>query len=537
LSAGDHAELDLLETLERGLSDAYTLFHSVDWALADGPREQHGEIDIVVLNRAGEVLLVEVKSGEVEFLPDGIFKRYGARTREVRSQIGLQYSAIRRRLQDSGLPDRVSHLLVLTDVVVHSETVQWPRQRIVDSGDLPRIVSRVTEVLGPGEHDAQALPRVVAFFENRFRVEPDVSALAGRVTLAATRMSAGLATWVPRIEAPGGVVRVVGTAGSGKSQLALRLLREADAAGGRAAYLCFNRPLADHMARLAPVRTPAETFHEFALRVARRDGIVPDLSDPGSFAALADHCLTRVAEDPPDLDLIVLDEVQDLQPEWVQALLGRLRPQGRAVLLEDPAQQLYKDREPFDIDGAVTVRSDENFRSPRALVRLINALRLTGREIEPLSAWEGELPDPIVADGTDDMARATERAVQRCLDCGHALGDIAVVSLKGRERSALQQLERLGRWPLRRFTGRFDAGGAAIWTDGDLLVESVRRFKGQAALAVVLTECEGPALDDMTRRLLFVGMTRARMHLEWVLSPALEEAVGRALSDEGLGPA
>ena len=529
-SAGDHAELDLLETLERGLSDAYTLFHSVDWARADGRREQHGEIDIVVLNRAGDVLLMEVKSGEVEFRPDGVFKRYGARTRNVTAQIGLQYGAIRQRLQDSGLPDRVSHLLVLTDVAVRSETVQWPRQRIVDSGDLPRIVSRVTEALGPGEHDAQALPRVVAFFENRFRVEPDVSALAGRVTLAATRMSAGLATWVPRIEAPGGVVRVVGTAGSGKSQLALRLLREADAAGRRAAYLCFNRPLADHMARLAPVRTPAETFHEFALRVARRDGIVPDLGDPGSFAALADHCLTRVAEDPPDLDLIVLDEVQDLQPEWVQALLGRLRPQGRAVLLEDPAQQLYKDRAPFDIEGAVTVRSDENFRSPRVLVRLINALRLTGHEIEPLSAWEGELPDPIVADGPDEMARATERAVQRCLDLGHALGDIAVVSLKGRERSALQQLERLGRWPLRRFTGRFDAGGAAIWTDGDLLIESVRRFKGQAALAVVLTECEGPALDDMTRRLLFVGMTRARMHLEWVVSPALAEAVVRAVS-------
>jgi len=42
--AGDYAELALLETLERGLSDAYTLFHSVDWARATGPMEQHGEI-------------------------------------------------------------------------------------------------------------------------------------------------------------------------------------------------------------------------------------------------------------------------------------------------------------------------------------------------------------------------------------------------------------------------------------------------------------------------------------------------------------
>ena len=528
-SVGDRAELDLLETLARGLSDAYTLFHSVDWARAVGRHEQHGEVDIVVLNQAGEVLLLEVKSGAVEFRPDGIFKRYAARTKNVTAQISLQHGAIRQRLRDSGLPDRVSHLLVLTDVVVQSETVQWPRARIVDSVDLAHVVTRVTEVLGPGEGGSAVLPRVLAFFENRFCVQPDVSALAGRVTLAATRMSAGLATWVPRIEAPDGVIRVVGTAGSGKSQLALRLLREADNAGRRAAYLCFNRPLADHMARLAPVRTPAETFHEFALRRARRDGVALDLGDPAAFAALAGHCMARVGAEAPDLDLVVLDEVQDLQPEWVQALLGRLRDGGTAVLLEDPSQLLYKDRLSFDIDGAVIVRSDENFRSPRALVRLINGLRLTEREIEPLSSWDGEIHDPLVADGTAATVRATELAVQRCLDHGYALQDIAVVSLKGRERSDLQALDRLGRWPLRRYTGRFDAAGVPVWTRGDLLLESVRRFKGQAALAVVLTECEGPTLDDMTRRLLFVGMTRARMHLEWVVSPALADAVARAL--------
>jgi len=76
----------------------------------------------------------------------------------------------------------------------------------------------------------------------------------------------------------------------------------------------------------------------------------------------------------------------------------------------------------------------------------------------------------------------------------------------------------LGAWTLRRFTGAFDAGGAPVWTEGDLLVESVRRFKGQAAAAVVLTECDFAELDAMNRRLLFVGLTRARVHLEWVLS-------------------
>lgn len=39
MTAGDHAELDLLDTLERGLSSAYTLFHSVDWSKSSGERE------------------------------------------------------------------------------------------------------------------------------------------------------------------------------------------------------------------------------------------------------------------------------------------------------------------------------------------------------------------------------------------------------------------------------------------------------------------------------------------------------------------
>ena len=55
------------------------------------------------------------------------------------------------------------------------------------------------------------------------------------------------------MQVPSGMLRVVGTAGSGKTQLALRLLKDADAAGLKAAYLCFNRALADHMARLARV--------------------------------------------------------------------------------------------------------------------------------------------------------------------------------------------------------------------------------------------------------------------------------------------
>ena len=528
MSAGDYAELALLHTLERGLPDAYTLFHSVDWSKGTGTHEQHGEIDIVVINQSGDVLLIEVKAGNLEFRVDGIFKTYSGQAHNVSAQIGLQYSALRSRLKDAQLAVHVNHLLVLPDVRVQSETVRWPRERIVDSSDMESIVSRTKEQIGPGSANEDLHARVVAFFENRFRVVPDVTALSGQLRDSVSRMSAGLTVWVPRISAPAGVLRVNGTAGSGKTQLALRMLRDADAAGQRAAYLCFNRALADHIARMAPVRTTAETFHEYALHVARRSGLEVDFTLPTAFETITAHCLQALTQLGPDLDLIILDEMQDMQPEWVQALLSRLKDSGRAVLLEDPEQQLYPDRVAFDIPDAVTITSHENFRTPRALVKLINLLRLTPIEVEALSPFEGDMPDPIVYASPESVQPCTVKAVERCLQRGFDIQDIAIVSMRGRERSVLQGLDQLGAWSLRHFTGKFDEGSAPIWKDGKLLIDSVRRFKGQAAPAVVLTECDITELTPLNRRLLFVGLTRARVHLEWVISANTAKMLERA---------
>jgi hypothetical protein len=529
LNSGEYAELELLQTLERGLPDEYTLFHSVDWSKGIGTREQHGEIDIVIVNQAGDVLLIEVKSGDVDFTSEGIFKTYGAHVKNITRQIGLQYGALRSRLEDAGLHVHLSHFLVLPHLKVKSETAQWPRERIVDLDEMDNIVTRIGESFGKGLPNAANHSRVLAFFENKFQIVPDVSALAGRLQQSATRMSAGLATWVPRITSSSGLFRVIGTAGSGKTQLALRLLRDADAAGNKAAYICFNRALADHISHLAPVRIPAETFHEYAQRVVSRSGEVVDFKQVGAFDHLATRCIELLEQAEPDLDFIILDEMQDMQPEWVLAMLSRLKSQGKAVLLEDPEQQLYKDRVAFDLPDAVSITSHENFRTPRALVKLINLLRLTSIEVEAMSPFDGEIPEPIIYESAEEIAPCTVHAVERCLQRGFALADIAVVSMRGRERSALQCLDKLGPWSLNRFTGKFDEGSAPIWKEGQLLIESVRRFKGQAAAAVVLTECDVAEFDLLNRRLLFVGLTRARVHLEWVISSDTARLLQEAL--------
>jgi IS30 family transposase len=52
----------------------------------------------------------------------------------------------------------------------------------------------------------------------------------------------------------------------------------------------------------------------------------------------------------------------------------------------------FGDWEAFDIPDAVTITSYQNFRTPRALVQLINLLLLTTHEVQALSAYVGVMP-------------------------------------------------------------------------------------------------------------------------------------------------
>ena len=70
---------------------------------------------------------------------------------------------------------------------------------------------------------------------------------------------------------------------------------------------------------------------------------------------------------------------------------------------------------------------------------------------------------------------------------------------------------------MRHFTGAYDLFGQPVYSQGDVLVESVYRFKGQAAPAVIFTEIDFAVLDDQAVRKLFVGATRSSMKLVLIL--------------------
>lgn len=522
-SAGAYRERDVLLILEQGLSNGFDVFHGVHWSTVHQDLQRFGEIDVIAVAPSGHLVLMEVKAGEVTVSDDGVTKSYGGLTpkiKDVSHQTRRQHGALLGRLTDSGMGAvHVSHLLVLPDQAVSSSTVAYPRERIVDSTQMRELCDHLrSAVASLAPLPAGMRDRVLNFLSDRFHVVPDPSNHIGQVTRCSTVLADGLATWVPRVSHASGLYVIEATAGSGKTQLALALLQDAVRNKLRAAYVCYNRPLADHMVRVAPSAVEVSTFHEYCVDFARTCGHEPDFKSPGIFEKVVDELLEHSEKQPARLDLLIVDESQDFEPQWVQALLPRLKDASRLYVMGDPDQQLYA-RDSFDLSEAVQIKCMDNFRSPLRVTQAINQLGLAMDTVQGRSGFAGQAPE-FHTYGTKPLAGIT--ALEKCLVKlkleGFTPEQMAVITFSGRERSEVLTCEKLAGLALKTFNGRHDAAGNPLWTEGDLLAETLYRFKGQSAPVVVLCEVDFETLGPKEVHKLFVGFTRAQFRLECVLS-------------------
>ncbi|RQQ51210.1 ATP-binding domain-containing protein [Burkholderia stagnalis] len=525
-------ERETLAALEHALPDDYTVYHGVHWTRAEQGFSVFGEAAFVVVSPAGRILLIEQKAGFLRETPKGLVKVYLQTERNVPIQLARTQETLHRRLTaalGAGVYG-VDALLYCPDYAVRQAAIAGvPAERIVDAARKAQLAQVILQLLPADEPRFANAPKIHHFLADELALAPDTSALVGQAGTLVTRLSGGLAAWARQLEFTPFRLRVTGTAGSGKTQLAVQAMRDAVAAGRRVLYVCFNRPLADYIARIAPPGAKIANYHQLCDWVVRDSGHTPDFQAPDAFERLA----ARFADTPvPErwrFDVLIVDEGQDFHPSWAVALKRLLAPDGAWWWLEDPLQNLYM-REPVALPGWVTLKALTNYRSPRDLLDFVRDV--VGR-VEPLAAelrsgspfdgsdlavsayGDADTPPAELADACID---ATKRAITHALSLGFRKQDIAVLSYRGRESSALAALDQLGPHRVKRFTGKYDLFGNPEYVDGDVLLDSIYRFKGQSAPCVILTEIDFDTLDARAARKLFVGATRATMKLLLVAS-------------------
>lgn len=534
LPLGLQREWAVVLQLQAELPDDWLIFHNVAWQGRIGSALRLGEWDIVVVSPSGNLAILEVKSGRLEWGANGPQKRYGGILKNVAEQTRLQHQAMIAKFKAAGIDAYIGHALVLTDATApeNAESAGYTRSRTFDAALLPHLAESLRSWIRSDGPDPAKVVRISAFLRDELRLSLDPRVFAGQLRQATIELQDGLATWLARLElSAGGALCVSAAAGSGKTLLALRWLERAKAQGESWRYVCFNRPLAEALRTTLPeLKARISTFHELAIAALRRQrpGEPLDFSRPDIFSSAVD-ALGQDQTWMAGIDGVLIDEAADLRGDWFTALHQAAPPSMKWLLLLDHDQQAHPHALGAEhawwqtqLPQAVRFACQDNFRSPRALVDVINAFHLAASPVHARHPFVGEAPEFLTYAAGDHagMLAHCESVVRRWLDEGVAVEDIAVLSFVGRGHGQLLNQTSLAGLPTRQFTGGFDAAGEAIWSEGNLFVDTVLRFKGQSAPAVLIAEVEWRQLDAAARRRLYIGLTRAELKAAVVMTEA-----------------
>lgn len=516
-----------LAQLAQALPRAWTIYHGLHWTRAEGTQMVFGDIAFVVVGPTGRVLLIEQHAGFLEESAQGLLRPGKARAQLLSHELARSADALRNRLRPAldGAEPELDILLYCPDYTVRQPgSAGLDPARIVDAPRRDAFVATVEALTRAHDDEAPAtlarLQAVHRFFADVLELVPDVQAHIGQADDLTTRLSGGLTEWARRIEMEPHRLRIIATAGSGKTQLALAAYTDALAHGRRPLYVCYNRPLADHFARIAPAGGEVATFHQLCDRRLRDAGRKPVFGAPGAFRRMEAEFAALVSSEVEaawQFDELIIDEGQDFMEAWRDALLALLKPAGRAWWLEDPLQNLY-DRPSVALPGWVRLSADTNYRTPADVLALLNARLPLPAAIRAGSPVADSEPEVLPWHDDASLMESTKRAITRALGLGFRREMIVLLTFRGREHSRFTPLAQLGPHRLRAFTGRYDLLGEPEHSHGELLIDSVYRFKGQSAPCIIFTEIDFDTLDELTMRKLFVGATRATMKLIMVAS-------------------
>ncbi len=519
MSAGRRAEVETLELLADELPDHFRVFFGVNWSLRDQGRSHAREVDFVVTNPAGKALLIEQKMGTLVEKGAGLFKEYDGQDKSVAQQIhnsrsGLMQQFDRQNRGESGLD--IDYLLYCPNYKVRNlNAAGLDRQNIIDATDRSMLCFVIQKRLGGPSALTEHGQLVDRFFRNTLALVPDISSLRDSAGERFVQLLHGGLEYIEGLSMEPFRLRISGVAGCGKSQISMHFLTRAVERGEKALFVCFNYPLKEAVSQALGDKVDVSTFHGLIHDYCNRSDVGIEYEarnrSHDEWQALLDEIIGHLTEADACYDLIVVDEGQDIgdYPFEFVKLFGK---EGCAILfLEDPYQDLNQSKyESAKLDGFVTLNLRRNYRNPLSVCRLIEKIFpdrfLASNDEEGLGVSMYGYADPA------EQIDIVEHVIQKALNRGFEPGDIAIVSMRGLANNVFGSVEMIAGRRVRRFTTKYE-GSAQVYTEGELIFETIRRFKGQQAPLVILTDVDPDMNRELDQNLLYCGLTRPTVQL------------------------
>jgi hypothetical protein len=516
------AEREVVRLLVERLPDSWVVVPNVRVKVDHAD----AEIDVVVADPTRGAVLLEIKGGPITVL-DGVWYQYDRRLKKspdeqvmkAKHALVSRLRSMKIDLNGIRLVDTVC-LPSVRNVPESGVGAALPRGNVIDGTDLDDPTPAV-EALLP-DHAPIPLDRFEAFLA---ALKPTVvlDGREGRASPAALRLLDDATNErLDALRALGDNARVVvtGGPGTGKTWLVLDWTRRAVERGDRTAVICFNRPIANQLAQALGPLDGAEglvvdTYHSLVM-----DHLLPEVDfgipeRPGQ--EYWDHEPTRILMDrlgevSRRFDTFIVDEGQDLRPQWLDSLEALLDPTGprRILMTADTEQMIYVDADQWKAPGGfVELPLGTNVRACRHVAAVIE--RLGGPS--SLTSAPAGMASVLLPSGPRETTKSVRRRVRELVeDFGVPHSEILVIATTRDARNAV--------------LGTSDDDVTFVpWeerAEGAVICETVHRTKGLEATAVVLVAPE----DEPKSQLVYIGVSRAIWSLSLVGPPALGELTG-----------
>lgn len=508
------AERVCFEALRKGLRDVDVLMHGVRFH-----DHEHGdvEIDLLVLMPDAGFMVIEVKGGHVQYA-DGGWTTTNAEgsfpihpTDQARRGLYSLKRYVERQPTWSRGRLRGDWMLAFPDTPVAVDRDMGPearRETILARGELGDAAGRVYDLLMkptdtplPGAGWVEA---VVGILQGAADEPATIQARVAQRIDHVDQLTAQQAAILTVLRS-NQRLDITGSAGTGKTWLAIEQARRWAREGFRVAFITYTRGVSTMVGKaldgVPEDERPAflGTFH----RLGWQWGVRPNAEqarDPAFWESDGPRTMEKAAASLAAVDrfdAFIVDEAQDFADAWWPAILAaeRLPGEARLAIFRDDAQEVFTGRRGRPELPMTSVMLDENLRNARQVVAAFQPLIDAPVTVK---AGDGFATELVLTDAASVIGAADDAVAALVEERGWLPEHVALLTTKHRHPVHEERANE----------GK-DSYWADLWSTDDVFYSTVAGFKGLERPVVVLA-VDGfhEGLDP--RNVLYTGMSRAR---------------------------
>lgn len=528
LDTRSEGEIAVFEALERGLDENFIVFHSVRWVASK--RKSQGEADFLILHKSLGILILEVKAGYIRCEGRRWYQKN--RTTLVEKEIQDPMSQADNSkfkfielIQESNpsikdclichavwypsfkwefdLPPHYSKEILFDldsledpQTAIESSFNYWNKS-LFKSNYPKSVFDQLKFIIAP---EFSAVPSVRANFESR-----------ERLFITLTKDQSRIMDFLDEQR----IAVISGSAGTGKTMLALEKANRLGVKNEETLFLCFNEALRKHLEENNPIKfVNFKTIYELAEQfIDFKDDIkLNDLTD-----TLAGFLYDNKRNWP--YRNVIIDEAQDFNTFFIEIL--KEITEGCFYAFYDKNQSIYqKDSMAWANNAECKLTLHTNCRNTKEIAR--TSARNIGLDSKTFinSPINGEQSFISEYKSANDGNALVEKVVNHLIKNKKANPeDIVILTMTDFNNSILQGKISVSQQHLHRFLKK-----------GSICFNTVDEFKGLEAAYLILIDIDVfKYSDEHYRNRLYIGCSRAKQGLFMLLDNPQEEDFSAAM--------